>query len=96
MYVNIEYQNNGGWSILSQYLLIRQLNPVKEGPLDYAITENEIRNTAYILKTGKACGIDGISYEMIMCLLQNNPNVLVKLFNIFGRTTLSNVGQHRS
>ena len=82
MCVNTEYHNIDGWSILSQYLIRRQLNrePSKR-PLDYAITESEITCGLYILKAGKACGIDGISYEMIICLLQNNLNALVKLFN---------------
>ena len=33
------------------------------------------------MKPGKACGIDGLSNEMIICLLRNNPNILLKLFN---------------
>ena len=57
------------------------INPVEKGQLDYPITENELENASYILKPGKACGIDGLSNEMILCLLGSNPNILLKLFN---------------
>ena len=36
---------------------------------------------AYILRPGKAPGIDGISNEMIICLLESNRVVILKLFN---------------
>ena len=51
------------------------------GPLDYEITNKEMEEAAYILRPGKAPGIDSISNEMISCLLEQNSNVLLKLFN---------------
>ena len=49
--------------------------------LDYPMTKDRLDNASYILKPFKACGIDGLSSEMIMCLLQINPNTFLKLCN---------------
>ena len=56
-------------------------SPVENGPLDYIITMDELTKASYILKPGKAPGIDGISNEMILCLLSSNPLIILKLFN---------------
>ena len=57
------------------------LNTTESGPLDYEITEDEIKLGAYILRLGKSPGIDCISNEMIACLLLVKPVVIKKLFN---------------
>ena len=56
-------------------------NTSATGPLDNNITKEEVDIAAYILRQGKSPGIDNISYEMIACLLQTKPEILVKLFN---------------
>ena len=56
--------------------------PPQTGPLDYAVTMNELTPAAYILKPGKACGFDGISNEMISCFFDNHPGVLLNFFNV--------------
>ena len=57
-------------------------NPRENGPLDYPISEDEFNNASYILKPGKAVGIDGISNEMISCLLEYDPKILLNFFNV--------------
>ena len=42
---------------------------------------DELKKASYILKPGKAPGIDGILNEMILCLLNSKPLVILKLFN---------------
>ena len=63
------------------------------GPLDYPITLDELKYASYILKNGKACGIDSISNEMLRCVMEINPNTLLCLFNAIleGKTPDSNV-----
>ena len=63
------------------------------GPLDYPITLDELKYASYILKNGKACGIDSISNEMLRCIMEMNPNTLLYLFNAIleGKTRDSNV-----
>ena len=56
-------------------------NTSERGPLDYEISDEEIKLGAYILKNGKAPGHDSISNEMLSCLLEVNPWILTKLFN---------------
>ena len=51
------------------------------GPLDFEITTEEMKEAAYVLRPGKSPGLDSISNEMIACLLEHNPYVLLKLFN---------------
>ena len=48
-------------------------NTSQAGPLDYEISDEELKLSAYILKPGKATGYDSISNEMISCLLDVNP-----------------------
>ena len=51
------------------------------GKLDFPITLEEVRKASGILQPGKAVGLDNLNNEMIFCLLDVNPAVLVKLFN---------------
>ena len=58
------------------------------GPLDETITEDELSKASYILKPNKSSGYDSISNEMILCLIEVQPELLVKLFNrIFDTNT---------
>ena len=56
-------------------------NTAKQGYLDFAISDDEIRLSTYILRNGKASGHDSISNEMISCLLVVKPEIVKKLFN---------------
>ena len=56
-------------------------NCIDEGPLDFDITLAELKEASYILKKGKASGIDGISNEMLSCLLEVRPDILLRIFN---------------
>ena len=56
-------------------------NCKNEGPLDYEITIEELLKAQYVLKNGKASGIDMISNEMLNCILKKHPYVLIKLYN---------------
>ena len=57
------------------------LDSQETGPLDYKIDLKEMLEASYILKCNKATGYDSLSNEMIKCLLDANPNILIKLFN---------------
>ena len=55
----------------------------EHGQLDQPITEEELKTASEnCLKPGKGVGIDIVGNEMLSCLLQVNPNVLLKLFNL--------------
>ena len=56
-------------------------NTAEIGPLDFEISDEEIKLGAYILRHGKSPGIDCISNEMILCLLDAKPVIIRKLFN---------------
>ena len=56
-------------------------NTVKQGPLDFEISDEEIKLGSYILRNGKSPGHDSISNEMISCLLSVKPEIIKKLFN---------------
>ena len=56
-------------------------NSIDEGPLDHIITLDELLKASYTLKNGKSTGIDMISNEMLRCILENHPHVLLKLYN---------------
>ena len=58
------------------------------GPLDYDISIEEMFDATYILKSNKATGYDSISNEMIKCLLEIYPVILVKLFNNILKTNV--------
>ena len=51
------------------------------GPLDGCITKDELSKASCILKPNKASGFDLLSNEMILCLIEAQPNPLLKLFN---------------
>ena len=51
------------------------------GQLDYPITHEELHKGSECLKSGKAVASDNLSNEMISCLLEISPGVLLKLFN---------------
>jgi hypothetical protein len=57
-----------------------------EGPLDYEISLEELDDAKGVLKNGKKWGADLISYEMLKCIKNYNPNLLLKVLNY----TLSN------
>ena len=57
------------------------LSPDGNGPLDYKITSKELDSASYILRPYKSSGLDGVSNEMIKCLLKVSPKVILKLFN---------------
>ena len=53
----------------------------ERGPLDDSITLDELKKASAILKPGKALGIDNVDNEMILCLVHNYPQIILKLFN---------------
>ena len=53
----------------------------ENGPLDYVITLKELENAGARLKLGKSTGVDNISNEMIISLLETHPKLILKLFN---------------
>ena len=56
-------------------------NPNETGYLDHKITMIELDAESYILRPMKSPAIDNIPNEMIMCLLKENPEVILELFN---------------
>ena len=53
----------------------------ENGQLEYPITTDELDKASYILKPNKASGYDSVSNEMILCLLEVKPELLIRLFN---------------
>ena len=53
----------------------------EDGPLDYEITIQELLDASSVLKNGKASGSDMISYEMLKCVIDYKPPILIKVFN---------------
>ena len=51
------------------------------GDMDYAITMDELDKASTILKAGKAPGYDNVLNEMIRCLMEKYPKLIIKLFN---------------
>ena len=49
--------------------------------MDGIITLEELSKASYILRPNKSTGSDSISNEMILCLLEVQPELLIKLFN---------------
>ena len=68
-------------SLLSTSTKIDISRDSDNGPLDYTITQEELKQASHILKPGKATGIDSISNEMISGLLANYPVIIIRLFN---------------
>ena len=56
-------------------------NTAEYGELDTEISLHELKIGAYVLRLGKSPGFDSISNEMLLCLLESNPEILCKLFN---------------
>ena len=59
-----------------------------EGPLDYEISLEELDDSSGVLKNGKKWGADLVSYEMLKCIKEYNPRLLLKVLNY---TLLNNV-----
>ena len=53
----------------------------EDGPLDFEISEQELLGATSILKNGKSSGSDMISYEMLKCVIEFKPSILLKVFN---------------
>ena len=49
--------------------------------MDYPITIDELERASKVLKAGKVPGHDNILNEMVRCLLEQFPNLILKLFN---------------
>ena len=71
-----------------QKLLYQEINdqfPANDtaiGNMDYAITIDELDKASTILKEGKAPGYDNILNEMIKCLTEKYPKLIIKLYNM--------------
>ena len=52
------------------------------GPLDGQITGGELSEASYVLRPHKSSGSDSLSNEMIKCLVETSPGVILKLFNL--------------
>ena len=61
-------------------------NSSEIGPLDEEITIEELSKASYTLKPNKSSGYDMISNEMILCMLEVQPQLLVNLFNTIFNT----------
>lgn len=61
-------------------------NSDSTGPLDYEITLQELIEASYVLRLNKSSASDLISNEMIRCLMDANPDILLKLFNTVFQT----------
>ena len=51
------------------------------GPLDGIITMDELSKASYVLRPNKSSGSDLISNEMLLCLIEVQPEILIKLLN---------------
>ena len=56
-------------------------NDTAIGDMDYAITMDELDKASTILKVGKTPGYDNVLNEMIRCLMEKYPKLIIKLFN---------------
>ena len=52
-----------------------------DGPLDFIISVDELNYAVMSLKTGKSTGPDCVSNEILQCLHNVFPNLLLKIFN---------------
>ena len=57
------------------------LDSNEEGELDHPFSIAELDTASNILKPGKSTGIDNLSNEMLSCLVENYPHLIIKLFN---------------
>ena len=53
-----------------------------QGPLDQRITMEELNEAEYVLRPDKSTGYDSLSNEIIKCLVETNPRIILKLFNL--------------
>lgn len=53
-----------------------------QGPLDHRITMEELNEAEYVLRPDKSTGYDSLSNEIIKCLVETNPRIILKLFNL--------------
>ena len=54
----------------------------ERGPLDHVIILEELIKGSEVLKAGKAVGYDNICNEMLVCLVEVYPTMLLRLFNL--------------
>lgn len=54
----------------------------EKGPVDDKISLKELKEAAGILKPGKAVAIDNLNNEMLSCLVEVCPELILKLFNL--------------
>ena len=55
----------------------------ENGPLDHMITLDELEEASKVsLPTGKGVGVDNLCNEMISCVIEVCPNLILKFFNI--------------
>ena len=66
-------------------------NPNENGPLDYPITDDEINSASYSLKPGKAVGADGVSNEMISCLLEYDSKIFHTFLMLLSRNAIQSI-----
>ena len=60
-----------------------------DGPLDYEISDEELDDASGVLKNGKKCGIDMISYEILKCIRDYNSKLLLKVLNFVLRRNVT-------
>ena len=53
-----------------------------QGPLDQRITREELNEAEYVLRPDKSTGYGSLSNEIIKCLVETNPRIILKLFNL--------------
>ena len=68
-------------TLTSKRDLIIPLDCYEKGQLDYPFTIAELNTASCILKPGKATGIDNLGNEMLACLVEKYPSLIIKLFN---------------
>ena len=75
------------WKTSFEGILRNEIEPecppdsCEKGPLDFEITIKELNEASYILRAGKSPGLDTISNEMLQCVLEVKPSIILKLFN---------------
>ena len=55
---------------------------MEQGPLDQRITMEELNDAEYVLRPDKSTGYDSLSNEIIKCLVETNPRIILSLFNL--------------
>ena len=62
--------------------IVYPADSLDQGPLDYGITMEELNEAEYVLRPDKSAGYDSLSNEIIKCLIETNPRIILKLFNL--------------